>query len=704
MAKSGVSEQRTLLELTPTQRQEQGVEDQDVVEALIEVIEHGSADEKTITDCTFPALTLDFRTLSGDNNYPLVFRNCTFEGPISAVDADISTPIRFDGCTIGGIELEGTRFEFDLIIDDSTVDGAIDAFEARFEDRFEVMETTFEAPAVFDETRFDNDAIFDGATFEAPASFKTASFSGASNVLDDNASFEATVFNEKADFHQATFTYVEFTEATFAGQAAFQQVTFDGDSEFSTATFGDEADFDEADFGEDVDFADTTFEGPAVFRGAEFEGGARSLEEDATFCGAVFEDDLNFRDALLRDGIFEDLTVAGKAMFEQVRFDGDVSFDRTTFEAETDFDEARFNGDASFIEVTFDGPAVFRGAEFQGGDNHLQEDASFDDARFSEAADFIDSLFSSASFRRTEFAATTDFSGSTFERGVFHIVPVTDESYVDLTGGILKDGKIRQPEGGWVRYDLTNASLGSVSLSAATDTDRRQLLDYFRFCNTEFNEFDGYDFDFSAHTDYLDRNNWALHEFDENVADIEYAREMTPEAIERTYLKAKTAASNAGQMKAAGEFRVKRQQYARKKYVQIAFDGSIDRQTRLTNASRAAENGFLGVTCGHGMRLGRVVGVFVLFPLLPAMLYTFGGSAFATGVDPIATAGSPFSPEGLRILYENIHFSYITFLTIGYGNIGPQGAFARMLAGIEVYVSVILSGLVLYGLIKRSEI
>ncbi len=55
-------------------------------------------------------------------------------------------------------------------------------------------------------------------------------------------------------------------------------------------------------------------------------------------------------------------------------------------------------------------------------------------------------------------------------------------------------------------------------------------------------------------------------------------------------------------------------------------------------------------------------------------------------------------------MYKNLHFSYITYLTIGYGGIGSTGALARMLAGLEVYLSVILGGLFLYALVKRSEL
>ena len=131
---------------------------------------------------------------------------------------------------------------------------------------------------------------------------------------------------------------------------------------------------------------------------------------------------------------------------------------------------------------------------------------------------------------------------------------------------------------------------------------------------------------------------------------------------------------------------------------------TTDLATRLKNASRAVENAFLGVTCGHGMRLGRIAAVFVLFPLFPAMLYAFGGPMFSTTIPPLSEASGLFTQEGLSILYRNVHFSYITFLTIGYGYIGPEGAAARAMAGSEVYVNVILSGLVLYCLIKRSEI
>ncbi|WP_227376969.1 hypothetical protein [Haladaptatus halobius] len=61
-------------------------------------------------------------------------------------------------------------------------------------------------------------------------------------------------------------------------------------------------------------------------------------------------------------------------------------------------------------------------------------------------------------------------------------------------------------------------------------------------------------------------------------------------------------------MKAAGEFRIKRQQYARRKHVAIVRDASADAGSRLRNLSRVAENYFRDISCGHGMCLSRIHG------------------------------------------------------------------------------------------------
>lgn len=699
-----VTDDSDLFELSPAERDECGITPEDVQETLLEVIARDSKGDTVFVDCTFPRIDLDYQTLDSESNHPVVFQNCTFEDGISAVHADIQLPIRFEECTIAGASFDQARFEYDVTIRSSTITGEITAFETRFDRAADFTETTFEGRVNCDEATFNEEASFMAATFSDAVTFRAASLSGRSNELDDHATFQRAVFTDEASFRQTDFQFTRFDGATFRECAQFEDARFDGDVEFATVTFHGEADFDEADFEQDVSFENAEFRSDAVFRGTEFEGGARTLKDDARFVDVVFDGDVNFRDAWFRYVNFENATFAGHAMFEKAWFDGDADFTSVIFESDADFDEARFLGDTDFGETRFESATVFRGAEFTGEANYLNANASFERVLFADDADFDNAQFTSANFRHTQFGGLIDFSGAEFTDEIDFLAESIDEdTHVDFTRAIIKEGTITQPKDNWVGYDLTLASLGDLTLDVTDQADHPHLLDHFRFCNTEFDEFDGYQFDFTAHTRSLNRNNWELHVFEEH-AEYEYALEMTPDIIETTYLKAKNAASSGGYIKAAGEFRVKRQQYAREKHLDIARSDTADTRTRFKNLSRAMENYFLGITCGYGMRLVRIIAVFLVVPLFPAFLYAFGGEQFHTSAGQIASLQHLLTPEGQTIMYNNIHFSYITFLTIGYGGIAPEGALARLLAGTEVYLSVILGGLVLYALIKRSEL
>jgi len=182
---------------------------------------------------------------------------------------------------------------------------------------------------------------------------------------------------------------------------------------------------------------------------------------------------------------------------------------------------------------------------------------------------------------------------------------------------------------------------------------------------------------------------------------------MTPEVVEETYLRAKQAAASDGEMKVAGEFRVKRQRFSRRTNLEVVRDTSTDAWTRLKNLGRASENYFLGATCGHGMRPIRIAFAFVLAPLAYVPFYALGGPLFRTLAadgQQIGSLAQLLSSEGGRILFKNARFSYISYTTIGYGFIGPEGPGAEILAASEAYLSVILSALLVYALVKRSEL
>lgn len=705
MSESSPTIDTSLLDLSPAERDDRDITAEDVHHALLDVIRRGSKQDKILTECTFPALDFTYHDLDGENNHPVVFRDCTFEGGIDAAHADIKLPLQFEECTVDGLALEQARFEYDIGFSGTTFTGEVGGFEARFDRDADFTEATFGASVTMDEATFDDDARFTGVTFYDEASFRGAAFSGTSNELEDHASFTGAIFAGEANFRQTSFGFTTFSDAIFKARAHFEESRFDGDADFSGVTFEGEADFDEAVVEQDVTFENAEFQTDAAFRGATFKGGARSLQDDARFVNTVFRGDTNFRDTKFRYVNFDGATFESRAMFEETWYGADADFTDVVFEGEADFDEARFTEDVDFSGSRFEQPAVFRGAEFRGGAQHIEENATFEGVQFDDDADFDNATFTSANFTNTRFGGVIDFTDAAVTNGIaFMAESIDTDTYVNFTDASLREGTITQPAGNRVRFDLTNASLGDIVFDAVDNDDSHDLLDYVRFCNTQFNEFDGHEFNFSRYTEYLDRNGWELHRFDENAAEYEYALEMTPEVIETTYLKAKNAASDAGYIKAAGEFRVNRQRYARKKHLAIVRDGSVDVRSRIKNASRVVENYFLGLACGHGMRLGRIAVVFLVAPILPALLYAFGGPAFRTSAGQISSLGQVATPEGLSTLYQLVYFSYITFLTIGYGGIGPQGALARLLAGLEVYLSVILGGLVLYALIKRSEV
>ena len=694
-----------MLEQSPDERADGDVDPEDVEAALVAVMNRGDREQKTFEGRTFPELDLDYQDVGVGNNHPVTFRDCSFEDGISVEHADVMVPLVFENCEIAGMEIEDAHFEYDVEVVDSTVTEGVHAEESRFDRDCEFRDTTFEAETRLEEIACGDDTSFAGTTFEAPVSFTGGTFSGKSNEMDDNTSFVDTTFGASADFERVRLRACDFSGASFRGPVEFEDARLDGETWFREATFADEARFAETTFTEDATFEGAAFEAPVTFQGAEFHGGARTLEDDVRFVDATFAAEADFSKAEVRYANFGGTVFEGDVHFAETWFQADADFVGTTFRGVADFDEVRFVEDADFSEATFAADANFRGAEFRGHANQLEDNASFDSATFEADADFSDAEFTSANFMRVEFAGTIDFTDSIFSDRIDAMVLATDDDpYVDFTDATVHGGIITQPSDGWVRYDLTRASIGDIDLQSDRQGDSEQLLDYFRFCNTVFDEFDGDEFDFSAHTGYLDRNDWVLHVFDDPT-DRTYAVEMTPEVVETTYLNAKKSASASGDMKAAGEFRVKRQQYARKKHLSIAGDAASGFGTRFRNGVRAAENAFLGITCGHGMRIFRIFAVFAIVPLLFAPIYAFGGPPFALeGVSqPESITAALTTPGGQAQFFEILSFSYITFLTIGYGFNGPQGWAARVLAPFEVYLSIILGGLVLYALIKRSE-
>lgn len=671
-----------------------------VTDALVDTIKNDDTDETEFIGAELRSLELDFRDLESEDQHPIDLRHATIERGITARHSRFEERLDLRHAVLGQLDLNNATLEEGILCSDSVLAGPVNFFEGLTTGgNTDFTGSVFEADVTFDEADFNTDVSFEQARFQGEATFEGADFYGTANSIGDNTTFDDAVFEAATSFFQARFEYASLERATFHDDALFEKATATGSILFTDVVFEAVADFDEVTFQEDVSFRGARFDETATFRGIESHGGAAILDDDLTFEDAVFADRVTFEKGAFRYANFTAVQFGGDAIFQRVTAADDCTFENAVFSGVADFDEMIFDGDADFSSVRFDSDATFRGAEFYGGTNHLADDAIFRHVTFGGDANFSNSLFTSADFVDTAFSGQVNFVGAEFT-DAFHLRASSTEepTSVNCTDATIADGEIIQPREGWVRVDVTRAVLGPVTLSATANADERELLDYFRFCDTTF---DG--FDFSSHTSYLDRNDWNLHDF-ERSADYESAVEMTPETIEKTYLKAKNNASNQSNIKAAGEFRVKRQQFARRKFFDITTDTSESLGTRVQNLLRGVENWFLGVSCGYGLRLYRIAAVFLVLPFFAGLLFAFGGPAFETGAGQLSSIGMLGTADGLYTLALNIYFSYITFLTVGYGNIGPTGLGARGMAAVLVYLNVILAGLFLYALIKRSEI
>ncbi|ERG96998.1 MAG: hypothetical protein J07HQW2_03484 [Haloquadratum walsbyi J07HQW2] len=695
--------QHCLFHMTPEERRHNDITPQDLQAALISELAAETNDKKEFIGAHIPHLDLDYIDIETDNQYPIDFRHTTIEDGISAAHARFEERVDLRNSTVGGFHSPNCAFEDGLLASKTVFTDVVTLSDTDFNgDMIDFANATFEQSLTCEEITASVDVSFKNAEFNGCVSFDGALLTEQASTIDDNIIFDDAIFHDTASFKHTSFYYTSFQDVRFHDTASFKHATANGTIRLHGSRFHADVDFDELHCQEDISFSNVIFDGKASFRGVSISGGADVLADDLSLTNARFNDEATFERGTFGFTNAEGAEFNTCVNFRRSTFTDDVAFCDVTFANTADFDEVIFDGDVAFTDSTFNGDAVFRGAEFNGGTNYLESDAVFTDVIFNDVANFSDTNIVSIEFSKTEFQSTVDFTNAEITDTVIIQTPTfTDDSYLDFTDATIEEGTITQPKRGWGYFDFTRATIGDVSLTAADPADRRELLDYFRFCDTTFDAFD-----FSQHLEYLDRNDWILHRFVQPETEFSPALEFTPARIEKTYLKAKSSASAQSNLKAAGEFRVKRQQYAKRKFAQIATDSAEPIRTRIKNGLRTIENSFLELSCGYGLRLYRITAVFILFPLVAAILFAFGGPLFETGAGQTSLSQlvTDTGGGGTRILLLNIYFSYITFLTIGYGGIGPLGLGARFLAATLVYLNVILAGLFIYSLIKRSEI
>jgi uncharacterized protein YjbI with pentapeptide repeats len=685
---------------TADERDEVGISERDVQRRFTAALESGDPDRRAFVGATLPTLDFGHVDFDHDDQHVLDLRHACIRGDFVANYARFEEAIDLRDAKIHAFRAREARFSDGLLCERTIFEGEVDCYSGTFGgDNIVFTDATFEAAVRFDQATVSKAAIFEEATFVDEATFRGTEFHGRSIDIDDYTSFDGATFEDSVRFDYARFEAISFETTLFRDAAHFEETRTTAPATFDGATFESVADFDGATFEDDVSYVAATFDGTTRFRGITFEGGATVLHADADFSEVTFAKGVSFESGQIGAVTFEETCFETDACFRDVAFRESTNFDATKFAGEAVFDGATFDGEATFEDVTFESLASYPGVEFHGSDDHEGASATFDEVTFEGDANFHHVWCTSAKFWEVRFKGDACFAESKFTKHLkMKISPIGGDMIVNFTDAHLMAGEIVQPGNRWIRCDLTRATVGDISFRV-DDTDNRDLFRYLRFCETKF---DG--FDFTAHAHYLTQSDWRLHEFDDGELDHEYAVEMTSLAIEKTYQRAKTNASAEGNVEASGKFRFKRQQYARQNYVDIARDPDEPVGTRIRNGLRVGENLFLGLTCGHGMRLYRIAAMFIFFPILPALLYAFGGPYFRTEAGQVTSVAELATMGGLETLASNIYFSYITFLTIGYGNIVAEGHLGLILVSLEVYAGVILGGLLIYALVKRSEL
>ena len=516
--------------MPPDERAAADISTANLTESLIGKLKDNTESTRAFIGAHLPRLDLDYIDIESDDQHPVDLRHTTIPGGISVLHGRFEEQLDLRHSTVGGLVADNCTFENGVLCTGTRFTDTVDCFEATVTgDDTEFTEAVFTRQAIFDEVEFANDVSFTDAVFNAEASFEGTQFYGRSNETGDNTTFSGAVFDGDVSFLYATFEYIEFKDVSFDGDANFEKVDASGTVVFTGSTFAGAADFDEVTFGRDVLFDDTHFDQKASFRGVECRGGTALLVDDASFAGAVFSDHVTFKRGRFGYSNFTDAEFVDDAVFKRSEFTDDVLFDDVRFNGEADFDEVLFDGDSTFTNAVFAGTATFRGAIFNGGTNHIEDDAVFREATFVGAVDFSDVTCTSAEFTEVAFKQSADFTDAEFTDSLrLKAMSFGDDTYLNFTEATISEGRIVQPKNGWVRFDLTRSTVGDVELSAENATDERELLDYARFCDTTFEEFT-----FSDHTDYLDRNDWNLHSFDDGTCPYEFAVEMTPDVVER---------------------------------------------------------------------------------------------------------------------------------------------------------------------------
>jgi len=720
----------------PESKRERVGEEEFSEEFLDKVSSHG---EKEFVGINIPHLDISFEQIEAEDGYPIYFEDaeigkiesehCVFKQPlvinnssvqeIEGTDSYFTSVVQISSSNVHNFNFSDSSFNSRLIVIGSKFESAIDLSDLFF-DEIRMRDCIFKSGVslrgssgnelYFNSNNVNEDldmAFLNTDEFHIHESRIANEFNFEQSVIEAVGHFEGSEVGGKADFRYVAIKQdADFRRSTFEGEAIFAHTRL-VDAQFGGANFEDTAGFNSATFSNrvrfdfqdeiaelnDLDFRNVVCKGPASFRGVEFIG-------ETQFMNAVFKDRAIFTGSTIENGDFRQSKFKGAANFHDSKFSGDTKFARTVFEDVSilteieadhmDFNQARYDSELNLSESYIN--------------DYLKFDAvNIQNLRLSNTTIGDYSSFKFCNIKELHSHDMTFHHGSTFYGSKinllhFEISELPKSLYFDFGNCSIQNGYFSIDDPHKSIIDLTDSLIGSVDIHSGDENP-------FEYLNINRTDFDG--FDFTDFRDELEEINWDIHQDQQGASpsiviegdEATPSPAQTPSDLEKTYLKAKNGAIQSGDSTSASEFLIKEMKYKRKRNWKSLQSKEANYKDKLFNCGNILINMFLDITCGFGEKLYRIVGWSIFTIIFGAILYPMiggiaGNTSSASSIGDVTLIGT---------FTESLYFSLVTFSTVGYGDVYPDGTWVKLAAGLEALIGGFLIALFVYSLGKQAS-
>ena len=359
---------------------------------------------------------------------------------------------------------------------------------------------------------------------------------------------------------------------------------------------------------------------------------------------------------------FDEMIFAGSAVFSKAKFRGIAGFSKATFQSIVDFADTTFEYIANFSKATFEQNAGFIGASFHGKvmffEALFQSDAMFHMATFKGVAEFSTGTFRGyAAFCRANFQHYGWFTGTVFN------------GEAEFSGVIFQNNArfARAQFCGDAEFSGVNFQGDVIFAGASFQADARFIDAFFREGRAVLLDLPSWELAFKSPRPFQKR-----------------------EQGELLYRMAKEASRKRGDYRQAGQYH-----YAEQCSIESGRRKLCGWQPwKQQFWSCLLELAFGRILFGYGEKPHRVLIIGVLLIVYWAGLYSAFDGITPSGITPqqVRQYDPPFA--------ECLHFSAVTFTTLGYGDLIPKPGF-RFWADMEAMSGAALMALFIVGLTRK---